>query len=127
MKSTRQSYQQQDEVNEELKNVLTMFKEKKSKNWDAVKTPEIFIKQTSNPDEVKNWLKEKGFSEAICKKLNNMTGYDLFALKKAQIEQYCGATEGKRLASQITLQKEVSGVRILNMIFFLPVFYVEIF
>jgi len=28
-----------------------------------VKTPEVYISQRSNPDEVQNWLEAKGFSE----------------------------------------------------------------
>lgn len=108
------SYSHHDQVNEELKNVLTMFRERKKRNLEVLKTPEVFIKQTSNPDEVQKWLHEKGFPEAVCKKMNRMTGYDMFALSKDQLEKYCGETEGKRLASQITLQKEVSGVSLLR-------------
>jgi epidermal growth factor receptor kinase substrate 8 len=41
---------------------LTLFREKKH-NLDIVKTPEVFISQTSDPEEVQNWLHAKGFSE----------------------------------------------------------------
>jgi epidermal growth factor receptor kinase substrate 8 len=38
-----------------------MFREKRH-NWEFVKTPEVYINQRSNPDEVQNWLAAKGFS-----------------------------------------------------------------
>ena len=99
-------------MQEELKNVLTLFRERR-RNLDIVKTPEIFIQQTSSPAEVEKWLKAKGFSDKTVKKLHGLTGNELFALNRQTLEEYCGAEEGKRLASQITIQRNVSGVRIL--------------
>lgn len=96
-------------MQEELKNVLTLFRERR-RNLDIVKTPEIFIQQTSAPYEVEKWLKAKGFSEKTVKKLTGLTGNELFALNRKTLEEYCGAEEGKRLASQITIQRNVSGV-----------------
>jgi epidermal growth factor receptor kinase substrate 8 len=49
-------------MQEELKTVLGMFREI-GRNWESVKTPDVYISQRSNPDEVQNWLKAKGFSE----------------------------------------------------------------
>lgn len=100
---------QVDEMQEELKNVLTLFRERR-RNLDIVKTPEVFIQQTSSPNEVEQWLEAKGFSEKTVKKLNGLTGNELFALKRHTLEEYCGSEEGKRLSSQITIQKNVSGV-----------------
>jgi SAM domain (Sterile alpha motif) len=97
-------------MQEELKNVLTLFRERR-RNLDIVKTPEIFIQQTSNPVEVEKWLTAKGFSERTVKKLHGLSGNELFALKRHTLEEYCGTEEGKRLASQITIQRNVSGVR----------------
>jgi epidermal growth factor receptor kinase substrate 8 len=54
--------QSSQDLHEELKNVLTLFSEKK-RNLEIVKTPEVFISQTSDPQEVQNWLRAKGFSD----------------------------------------------------------------
>jgi epidermal growth factor receptor kinase substrate 8 len=96
-------------MQEELKNVLTLFRERR-RNLDIVKTPEVFIQQTSSPPEVEKWLEAKGFSEKTIKKLHGLTGNEMFALSRRTLEEYCGPEEGKRLASQITIQKNVSGV-----------------
>lgn len=52
----------QDQMQEELKYVLTMFTEKR-RNLDITKTPDVYIDQRSTPSQVQNWLKAKGFSE----------------------------------------------------------------
>lgn len=96
-------------MQEELKNVLTLFRERK-RNWDVHKTPEVFITQKSSPAEVQNWLEAKGFSESVIKRLHGLTGNEIFALKRETLEQYCGVEDGKRLASQITIQRNISGV-----------------
>lgn len=44
-----------------------------------------------------------------------MSGEELFKLKKADLEKYCGKEEGHRLDSQLTLQRKTSGV--YNIIF----------
>lgn len=98
----------------ELREVLTLFKEKK-RNIEFVKTPEVYIQQTSTPEEVQNWLQQKGFTENVCKKLYGLSGAQLFALKKDTLEEYCGAEEGKRLSSQLNLQRNVSGVSKQNL------------
>lgn len=105
---SNQKTSQADDMQEELKNVLTLFRERR--RLDIVKTPEIYIQQTSNPAEVEIWLKAKGFSEKTVRKLHGLSGNELFALKRHTLEEYCGNDEGKRLASQITIQRNVSGV-----------------
>lgn len=100
-------------MHEELKNVLTLFRERR-KHLDIHKTPDVYISQTSTPTEVETWLKAKGFEEKTIKKLKGMSGNDLFALKKHTLEEYFGVEEGRRLASQITIQKNVSGVKFLS-------------
>jgi hypothetical protein len=101
---------QHDDMHEELKNVLTLFRERR-KHLDIHKTPDVFISQTSNPQEVELWLKAKGFDDRTVKKLKGVAGNELFALKKTTLEEYFGTEDGRRLASQITIQKNVSGVR----------------
>jgi hypothetical protein len=54
--------QSSHDLHEELKNVLTLYREKKP-TLEIVKTPEVFISQSCDPDEVQNWLRAKGFSE----------------------------------------------------------------
>lgn len=110
-KSSVNENNQVDDMQEELKNVLTLFRERR-RNLDIVKTPEIFIQQTSKPEEVQQWLEAKGFSEKTVKKLHGLTGNELFALNRKTLEEYCGPDDGKRLASQITIQRNVSGVRL---------------
>lgn len=100
---------QVDDMQEELKNVLTLFRERR-RNLEIVKTPEIFIQQTSSPEEVDKWIRGKGFSDPTVKKLKGLSGNELFALNRKTLEEYCGVEEGKRLASQITIQRNVSGV-----------------
>lgn len=97
-------------MHEELKNVLALFRDRR-KHLDIHKTPDVFISQTSNPREVETWLRAKGFEERTVKKLTGMTGNELFGLKKQTLEEYFGIEDGRRLASQITIQKNVSGVR----------------
>lgn len=44
------------------------------------------------------------------KQFDGVDGDALFKLDKNQLEEFCGAKEGARLASQITVQRNVSGV-----------------
>lgn len=99
-----------DDMQEELKNVLALFRERR-KHLEIHKTPDVFITKTSNPGECETWLRAKGFEERTVKKLNGLSGNELFKLNKSTLEEYFGAEEGRRLASQITIQKNVSGVR----------------
>jgi len=48
------------------------------------------------------------------KQLHGMTGNELFSLTKSQLEKHCGKEEGQRLDSQITVQRNVSGVSKLS-------------
>lgn len=76
-----------------------------------------YIEQTSSAAEVSAWLKAKEFSENTIKYLNGLNAEQLFALSREQILEICGNKEGKRLASQISLQKSVSGVSFLIYVF----------
>lgn len=97
-------------MNDELAKVLKLYREK-SHNWDIHKTPEIFIQPTSSPANVKQWLKAKGFSDYVVAKFGYLSGNELFSLDRETLEEHCGVEEGKRLLSQITVQRNVSGVR----------------
>lgn len=55
-------FSSQDQMQKELKYVLTMVREKK-KHVDIVKTPDIFVDQHSTQREVQKWLTAKGFSD----------------------------------------------------------------
>ncbi|XP_055921993.1 epidermal growth factor receptor kinase substrate 8-like protein 2 isoform X4 [Eupeodes corollae] len=95
-----------DIMQEELKQVL---RSRERRDLDILKTPQIYIEQISSPSEVENWLRAKEFSEKIIKRLNHLSGEELFALPAEKMEELFGLKEGRRLASQIILQKSVSG------------------
>lgn len=109
--STTVPGENRENMNDELNKVFKLFREK-NHNWDIHKTPEIFIQPTSSPADVKRWLKGKGFSDYILTKFGFLNGYELFSLDKETLEEHCGIEEGRRLLSQITLQRNVSGVSI---------------
>lgn len=96
-------------MHEELKQAILV---RENRRLGIVRTPEIFIQQSSSASDVNDWLKAKGFSETTVKKLNGLTGNELFGLKRNTLEEYCGKDEGTRLHSQITIQRNVSGVGI---------------
>jgi len=98
------------DLQDELKGVLDAFRERR-RNMEIQKTPDVYISQRSNPDEVQNWLEAKGFSEKICKRLHGVSGGELFSLTKPQLEKYCGKDEGHRLDSQLTVQRSISGYK----------------
>ncbi|XP_052835055.1 epidermal growth factor receptor kinase substrate 8 isoform X1 [Drosophila gunungcola] len=98
-----QAYYMQDDVNDELR-VLLQQRERR-KDLEILKTPEIFITQNSKPREVEEWLRGKGFSDIIIKRLHTLTGEEIFALSPHTIESYFGQRESRRLISQIVLQK----------------------
>ncbi|XP_031835428.1 epidermal growth factor receptor kinase substrate 8 isoform X2 [Nomia melanderi] len=97
----------QEQMQEELKFVLSIFREKRQTENDVIRQ-EAVLDQYSSPSEVLSWLNAKGFSEKTCKQLKDTTGSDLFDLTRRQMEQYCGSSEGSRLYSQITLVKTES-------------------
>ncbi|XP_054000413.1 epidermal growth factor receptor kinase substrate 8-like isoform X1 [Hylaeus anthracinus] len=108
-KSTKSNFgiNTQNQVQEELKHVLTIYREKKQ-NVKVVPGCEAILDQRSSPSEVNSWLIAKGFSEKTCKQLRDLTGSDIFDLTRRQMEHYCGVSEGTRLYSQITLARSES-------------------
>ncbi|XP_071572327.1 epidermal growth factor receptor kinase substrate 8 isoform X2 [Temnothorax nylanderi] len=95
----------QEEVQKELKFVLRIFREKKANSPINNSTQEIWLNQHSTPWEVQTWLAAKGFSQKICKQLENTNGTELFNLSRRRLEQLCGLSEGSRLNGQLTLAK----------------------
>lgn len=99
-----------NDLQEELTSVLTLVRDRnKHRYLDIKQTPETYINQKSNPSEVQDWLKAKGFNENIRNKFKGVNGHHLFEVKKAELEKICGKNEGKRLFSQISIQKSTSG------------------
>lgn len=98
---------------EELASVLTMVRERgKQKFLDIKQTPETYINQKSSPKEVQDWLDKKGFSETIRKRFKDIGGYEILGMQKAELELCAGKNEGRRLYSQLNIQKSYSGVSI---------------
>ncbi|XP_030370261.1 epidermal growth factor receptor kinase substrate 8 [Scaptodrosophila lebanonensis] len=98
-----EAYQMQGDVNDELR--IMLQQRQRRKDLEILKTPEIYINQNSKPKEVEEWLRGKGFSDIIIKRLHTLNGEEIFALKPHTIESYFGQKESRRLISQIVLQK----------------------
>ncbi|XP_035728767.1 epidermal growth factor receptor kinase substrate 8-like isoform X2 [Vespa mandarinia] len=98
----------QDQVQEELKHVLNMFRQKK-RSPNILEMQATVLHQYSTPREVQSWLSAKGFSDKVCKQLKDMTGAEIFNLTKRQLEQYFGPNEGERLEKQLILSRNECG------------------
>ncbi|KNC34060.1 hypothetical protein FF38_07517 [Lucilia cuprina] len=96
-------------VQEELKHVLRQ--RERRNDLDIHKTLTIYIDQKSSPTDVVAWLKAKEFSTNIIERIKGLNAEELFALSRERIMEICGSNEGKRLASQLSLQKSVSGYK----------------
>ncbi|XP_068624817.1 epidermal growth factor receptor kinase substrate 8-like protein 1 isoform X3 [Battus philenor] len=107
IKSTKSTMSTGSELHEELKAVLPQLQQRR---LDFKKTPDIFIHQKSNPEEVAAWLEAKGFSTTAQRQLR-MPGHQLFTLSRAHFERLLGPDEGKRLYSQVLVQRNVSGYK----------------
>lgn len=94
-------------VQEELASVLTLVRErtKSNKFLDIKQTPQTYINQESNADEVQDWLEKKGFSDTIRQKFAGIGGYEILGMKKQDLQVCCGRNEGWRLYSQLLIQK----------------------
>ncbi|CAK1546797.1 unnamed protein product [Leptosia nina] len=106
IKSTKSIMSTGSGLHEELKAVLPQIQ----RRLEIKKTPDIFIHQKSTPDEVVSWLEAKGFSRTAQKQLR-VSGHQLFALSRVQLERVLGTDEGKRLYSQVLVQRNISGYR----------------
>nr|XP_050867635.1 epidermal growth factor receptor kinase substrate 8-like [Vespula vulgaris]XP_050867636.1 epidermal growth factor receptor kinase substrate 8-like [Vespula vulgaris]XP_050867638.1 epidermal growth factor receptor kinase substrate 8-like [Vespula vulgaris]XP_050867639.1 epidermal growth factor receptor kinase substrate 8-like [Vespula vulgaris]XP_050867640.1 epidermal growth factor receptor kinase substrate 8-like [Vespula vulgaris]XP_050867641.1 epidermal growth factor receptor kinase subst len=98
----------QDQVQEELKHVLNMFRKKKH-SPNILEMQATVLHQYSTPREVQSWLTAKGFSDKVCKQLKDMTGAEIFNLTKRQLEQYFGPNEGEKLGEQLILSRNECG------------------
>lgn len=98
-----------DEIHRELFNRLNSQNANK-KNIGIRKTPESYINQSSSAADLQQWLKAKRFGPTICERLEGINGRSLFNASKTDLESICGEKEGKRLFSQLNLQKSCSGV-----------------
>ncbi|XP_037812642.1 uncharacterized protein LOC119604231 isoform X1 [Lucilia sericata] len=96
-------------VQEELKHVLRQ--RERRNDLDIHKTLTNYIDQKSSPTEVVAWLKAKEFSTNIIERIKGLNAEELFALSRERIMEICDSNEGKRLASQLSLQKSVSGYK----------------
>lgn len=101
----------EDNLQDELNMVLKVYREKR-KDLEIKQTPEIYINQRSTPQEVQHWLKVKEFQPNVCQRLKLYSGNEIMSLSRQQAEVIAGPDEGKRLYSQISLQKNVCGVSI---------------
>ncbi|KAJ8951449.1 hypothetical protein NQ318_006878 [Aromia moschata] len=108
--SVRSTVSAEDRMQEELVNVLTLVRERnKERHLDIKQTPESYIDQKSSPNDVRQWLDKKGFSVKIQDKFIGVGGHHLFDFKKPELEAICGKDEGRRLYSQLNIQKAISG------------------
>lgn len=95
----------QSNINDELK--FTLMQREKRRDLEILTTPQIYINQNSSPKEIEEWLRAKGFSDVIIKKLRGLNGEELFGLSPHIIEGYFGQQDSRRLISQIVLQKNI--------------------
>ncbi|XP_055851607.1 epidermal growth factor receptor kinase substrate 8 [Episyrphus balteatus] len=99
----------QEEIQEELRQ--SMLLREKRRDLEILKTPQIYIEEASTSKEVEEWLRGKGFSNEVIKKLHGLSGKELFALPDATVESYFCKDDSKRLKSQLLLQKKISGFK----------------
>lgn len=98
-------------MQEELKNVLDVFKDSQKNHLEVTKTPDIYIGQDSTPHEVREWLKQKQFSERVLTQLSGFNGAKVLELTRKNLIASFGKEEGARLDSQLTLSKNTKGYR----------------
>lgn len=92
-------------MQEELNSALSMFRDKK-RTLDIKLTPQVYIDQNSNPDEVQSWMKAKNFKPQICQIFQGCNGNEMLQLSRDQLIQACKPSDdGKRLFSQLNIQK----------------------
>lgn len=71
---------------------------------------------------MKEWLAKKGFNENIQENFKGISGTELFDIKKEELEKACGKVEGKRLYSQLNIQKSISGVSYTKLFIYMRIF-----
>lgn len=107
------THNDRERIREELFNKLNLQNPNKKK-IGIRRTPESYINQYSTPSEVQEWLKAKRFGDEVCEQLQGINGHSLFNATKSDLENICDEKEGRRLFSQVNLQKSFSGVSLLE-------------
>ncbi|CAD5126064.1 DgyrCDS14232 [Dimorphilus gyrociliatus] len=102
---------QQDTLNLELKNRLTMGKTERDQFRSKQRVSVTIISDKSSADEVREWLRNKRFDNEVIEALQGRSGRELFDLSKRQIEQICGYDEADRLETQLNVQKGKCGYK----------------
>ncbi|XP_072311666.1 epidermal growth factor receptor kinase substrate 8-like protein 1 [Eucyclogobius newberryi] len=95
-----------NEVNEELLQKLTNGKANLNKPLVIPRSSEtsVPLNYHSPPEEVAEWLRGKGFTDAAVDCLGVLTGAQLFSLNKEELRSVI-PKEGARVYSQLTVQK----------------------
>ncbi|XP_033841196.1 epidermal growth factor receptor kinase substrate 8-like protein 1 [Periophthalmus magnuspinnatus] len=95
-----------NEVNEELLQRLTNGKANLNKPLVIPRSTEtsVPLDYHSSPEEVAEWLRAKGFTDATVDCLGVLTGAQLFSLNKEELRAVI-PKEGARVYSQLTVQK----------------------
>ncbi|XP_068610319.1 epidermal growth factor receptor kinase substrate 8-like protein 1 [Brachionichthys hirsutus] len=93
-------------VNDELLQRLTNGKPNLSKPLVIHRSSEtsVPLDYNSPPEEVAQWLREKGFSDSTAMCLGVLTGAQLFSLDKDELQSVI-TDEGSRVYSQVAVQK----------------------
>ncbi|XP_055903861.1 epidermal growth factor receptor kinase substrate 8 [Eupeodes corollae] len=104
-----ENLESQDVIQEELRQ--SMLQREKRRDLEILKTPQIYIEASSTSKEVEEWLRKKGFSDQVIKKLHGLNGSELFALPDETVDGYFCKEDSQRLKSQVLLQKKFSGFK----------------
>ncbi|CAH1970041.1 unnamed protein product [Acanthoscelides obtectus] len=104
-----------DKMKEELSSVLHYMRKRDGpRNIIIKQTEESYISQKSTPKEVQEWLEKKAFEKSIRDKFKGVAGYQMFDIKKRELETICGKEEGGRLHSQLLVMKSVTEYQTLR-------------
>ncbi|CAH0562667.1 unnamed protein product [Brassicogethes aeneus] len=102
-------------MHEQLYSVYSIIGEKEKKpHLDIKQTPDINIDHNSSKDDIQRWFNLKGFENETYEKFQNLSSKQLFSFSKEDLEKLCGA-KGKRLYSQLLLQKNKSGYETIKV------------
>lgn len=121
LRSVKKGFQQNEANSHNILDELTKMQWpilKTNKGPPLIKpTPKVYINQHSNKEDVQKWMKAKGFSDNISKHFAEFNGEQIMSMHFSDeniktLENQFGP-EGKRLISQITLQKEICAVSII--------------
>ncbi|XP_013406979.1 epidermal growth factor receptor kinase substrate 8 isoform X6 [Lingula anatina] len=104
-----------DDLHNELKNQLTKGKNRNSRPVSHGRPiSAVYLTMYSTTEEVGEWLQSKNFPERVVYKLDEYDGESLFKASQAELERLIGKEQGQRLASQVLVQKNLSGFKDTN-------------